>query len=55
MGRKLVSFKTDSMKLCHQKCRQWWNRGKSFKLGDFIFQPMLISIFNVKFVVLTLH
>lgn len=39
--------KTDSVKLCHQKVRQWWNRGKSFKLGDFIFQPMLISILNV--------
>ena len=37
----------DSLKACHQKVRQWWNRGKSFKLGQYMFQPLLTSILKV--------
>lgn len=38
--------KNDSFKACHSVIRQWWNRCKSIKLGNYLFEPMILLIFK---------
>lgn len=40
-------YKNTSFKECHNMVRQWWNRCKSIKLGNYLFEPMIVLIFKV--------
>lgn len=40
-------YKNNSAKKCHEIIRQWWNRCKPIKLGNYLFEPMILLIFKV--------